>query len=466
MSRAGASRRSARQSGATAGIAAARPLIETTDHGDGAWLDGAVLGADGERWVEPFLTANRPHLHRLSVTATVELRQRIGIRLTPGPRIGAVPLLSPSNRRVVAGLLVAPRFRWGGLGAVLGDIAFAVEPNAGGAPMVPGSARAVPSWLLAAPVLRRLEALLKYRKRGFVERHEIRRSPRGRVDWSSYATRQVPIGRWDSLPCHFPDPDDDPDLMAAVRWTLGRIGTDLDAQRDSLPARLLRLRVADLQAAAGPGEHRRPRGVQHREPSAWVADAVQAMGWIAEERGLGGARSLDGLSWDLAIEAVWEAWVGHFIAALAPRCGLVPLGPGQTVRGLHWQTSLASMRRLVPDSGMRGPDRLVWVDAKYKAHLQLLSRHGWAGVSEAVRDAHRADLHQALAYAALDDAIHVDSILAYPEVAADDARPPAIATLPAGRRRVRLLLLGLPFGFRSEDHRRDTLARWREVLAA
>jgi hypothetical protein len=30
------------------------------------------------------------------------------------------------------------------------------------------------------------------------------------------------------------------------------------------------------------------------------------------------------------------------------------------------------MRGLIPDTGLRGPQRVIWVDAKYKAHLSLL----------------------------------------------------------------------------------------------
>jgi 5-methylcytosine-specific restriction endonuclease McrBC regulatory subunit McrC len=157
--------------------------------------------------------------------------------------------------------------------------------------------------------------------------------------------------------------------------------------------------------------------------------------------------------------------VDQFIATLAPRCGLMSIRRGQTTRNLHWQTPVASMRRLIPDSGLRAAGRVVWVDAKYKAHLQLLAHKGWDGLSEAVRESHRADLHQALAYTALDEATRVDSVLVYPELASTGAGQPAVATLPAGRRRLRLLLLGLPFGFRSEDHRQDTLARWCAVLA-
>jgi 5-methylcytosine-specific restriction endonuclease McrBC regulatory subunit McrC len=124
------------------------------------------------------------------------------------------------------------------------------------------------------------------------------------------------------------------------------------------------------------------------------------------------------------------------------------------------------MRNLVPDCGMRGGNRLVWVDAKYKAHLQQLAQRGWSGLEESVREAHRADLHQALAYASLEQVEHVDSLLVYPQLSTDMPHHPAIATVGMGQRRVRLLLVSLPFGFQSPDQREATLAQWREFLAA
>lgn len=447
-------------------IPTGRPLIQAVDHGPGVRVDAATLNASGDRWIEPFLEANRGHLQRLRVTATVETRGGISLRLTPSSRIGAVPLLSPATRRVAAGLLVAPRFRWSALGAVLGDIGFATEPSLGGTPPVPGSAREVPAWLLAAPVVRRLEAFLRHRKRGFSERTEVRQSPRGRVDWSRWARTHVPSGRWGTLPCHFPEPDDDPELMAAVRWTLSRLDDELAVFHEATAARLLRSRVADLRAQVGAGRVQRPSTGFRDGGDGWIAEATQAMRWVAEERGLGGSRVLDGMSWDLPVDEVWEAWVDAFVAELAPRCGFNALRRGDTARRLNWSTSTSSLRMLIPDSGLRGPGRVVWVDAKYKAHLQLITHRGWSGLEERTRDAHRADLHQALAYAALDEVERVDSLLVYPELSSDDRGRPAIATVASGRRRVRLLLVGLPFGFHSPDHREKTLAEWRELLLA
>lgn len=447
-------------------IPAGRPLIHAVDHGPGVRVDAAKLGVVGHSWIEPFLEANRTHLRRLGIAATIETRRGIALRLTPGPRIGAVPLLSPSTRRVAAGLLVTPRFRWSALGAVLGDIGFATEPSIGGTPLVPGSAREVPSWLLAAPVVRRLEAFLRHRKRDFSEREEVRQSPRGRVNWQRWATKHYPSGNWATLPCRFTEPDDDPMLMAAVRWTLARLDDELAMFHESTAARLLRARISDLRSQVGEGRVRRPSSDIRSAGRGWVADATQAMGWIADKRGLGGARVLDGMSWDLAIDEVWESWVDAFISELAPRCGFSAIRRGETTRRLNWATNKGSMRALIPDSGLRGPGRLVWVDAKYKAHLQLIARRGWSGLEDSTRDAHRADLHQALAYAALDEVEQIDSLLVYPDLSSEGETRPAIATMAAGRRRVRLLLVGLPFGFYSLDHREKTLSEWREMLVA
>jgi hypothetical protein len=121
-------------------------------------------------------------------------------------------------------------------------------------------------------------------------------------------------GRWASLPCHFPEPDDDPALLAAIRWTLGRLDDELSSLDEAVAARALRARVADLRVWAGNGEARRPGSHESAGVLGPVTEALQAMGWVSEQRGLGGSRALDGMSWDLAIEEVWEAWVDAFVA--------------------------------------------------------------------------------------------------------------------------------------------------------
>lgn len=452
--------------GFTAGAPKARPLLKTTDEGSPIRINGAMVGANSDRWIDPFLTANDVALDRLGLAPEVRSSGGIHLELRPSGTIGAVPLLAPDTRRVAAGVLVEPRFRWSALGDVMSAVRFSVAPTLGGGALVPGSAREVPSWLVAGPVVRRLEGLLAHRRSSFVERSELRRSPRGQVQWGTWARRQVPTGQWASLPCRFSDLSDDPDLMAAVRWTLRRLEGDLSGDSSTGPARVLRRRIDALLLQTGEGPAVRPQS-EVRTFDSWVADAVEAMGWVAEERGLGGARSLDGLAWDLVVAELWEEWVRSFTRDLAPRLGLVAPSDAEVRRPLRWSGAIVSMGSLAPDVGLFGAERTVWLDAKYKAHLTLLSRHGWGGLGERVREAHRADLHQALAYAALADVDRIDSLLVYPSLRASDLPDPhAAATVASGNRRVRLILAALPFGFPTPAQKEATLNRWRDLLVA
>jgi hypothetical protein len=255
--------------------------------------------------------------------------------------------------------------------------------------------------------------------------------------------------------------------MAAVRWTLARLADDLTPYAASGPGRLLTERVRTLQYDIGQGPLRRPSSPIGPVFETFVADALEAMAWVADERGLGGARALDGLAWDLEVADVWEAWVRGFANVLAPQLGLRQPGAVETRRPLRWMGDLASMGSLAPDVGLIGNNRVVWIDAKYKAHLSLLARHGWRGTTELVRDAHRSDLHQALAYAALVDVDRVDTVLMYPHLARGLAAPPtAVATVASGRRRVRLILGAIPFGFGTPAKADAAVKSWRALLAA
>jgi hypothetical protein len=446
----------------------ARPLLESTDEGQAIRITGALVGAQGERWIDPFLAANADALRRLNLRVDVQSRAGLHMLLSPSGRIGAVPLVAPATRRVIAGVLVRPRFRWTALGEVVTATGFAHPPVLGGGPLVPGSARGVPAWLVAGPVVSRIEAMLARRRSTFSETHEVRTSPRGRVDWGHWARRHVPSGQWTALPCEFSDLGDDPDLMATVRWTLRRLVDDLSPYASSGPGRVLTERIRALQLDVGPGDARRPVSTLASSTTPpLVAEALQAMSWVADERGVGGGHALDGLSWSLEVAEVWEAWVRAFSKNLAPRIGLRMPRVGQERWPLRWEGRVSSMNTLAPDVGLHGNGRVVWLDAKYKAHLSLIARHGWSGATETLREAHRADLHQALAYAALADVDRVDTVLLYPHLGSVETPPPsAVARVVSGRRRVRLILGALPFGFGTPARAEAALREWHEVLAA
>lgn len=442
-----------------------RELLRGRDHGDAVVVSSEQVGGRGEGWVEPFLRANDTSLRRLELTVAVQPGREQRVLLTPSARIGAVALVSASTQRPVAGLLIEPRFAWKGLGAVYRRIGFSVPPTVGGGRLVPGSARHVPPWLLAAPVLTRIERLLAQNQRAFTEVQQERQSPRGRIDWSQWARTRVPAGAWTRFPCAFPEPMLDPNVAANIRWTTERLRLDLEGTGDLELGRELLARIEAIDATVGDGPRTRPAWRRGGRESANFLEAAEAMGWVAEERGLGGAMVLDGLAWDVPINEVWEAWVRRFVADLAPRLGL--RSGGDTAREVHlrWAGAAGSMRKLKPDAAMLSRERTVWFDAKYKPHLSEVQRRGWYGATSKTQTDHRADLHQALAYAACGTTSRVDSVLMYPSLS-EDTRHASISTaeVASGARRVRVSMGALPFGFASPDHKERALSEWQEAL--
>jgi hypothetical protein len=448
----------------------APPLKKLVDQGGSDILTHEEVGApDPIGWPDAFFSANRRALERLGIAGAVRIeRSRAVVALTSHDRLGAVPLQSPVTRKVVAGLLVLPRFGWPSVGRVLSDVGFRIEPDVGGMALVPGSAREVPPWVLAGPVIARLAAAIGHLARTFVPTVAEREMPRGTVDWGAYARKSLPAGRWAVFRCSYSDLSDDPHLVAALRWTLKRIGQDLEPAVDVVIARRLLEQIDQLLRHLGPGPAQRPRpgDLVPALASDWMRMALEAVAWVRDERGLGGARSLDGLPWSLAVSSIWEAWVESFLTGLTRRMGgrLTTARQGMTRRPLIWRSATRSLGHLAPDFLLELSGRLVGVDAKYKDHLSRIAHEGWNGLAERLRESHRADLHQALAYAALGDAPRVDTLLVYPQ-ARDGSGPVMSIAEVAGRgRHIRVGLASIPFGFEGPADREAATALWEQTL--
>ncbi len=444
------------------------------DHGEPVLLRPADMGEPDA--AQAFVRLNEAALARLDVRSLVEPAQRgVTLRLQPGARVGAVPLRHPTTGRVFSGFVVRPRFDWAGMGRVLDQTGWQAAPDLLALPLVPGSGREVPPWVIAGPAIRRLRDLLGHLARGHEMAEDVLPRVRGSVRWAAYAATELPSGNWQRFPCRFPELGPDTNLRSEVRWALERLHRLLAgvAAGDRLSAQLAGEALTLLSGLADVIP-RRPGRASHLLPEDPVVGAGrEALGWVADDRGLGGSAESDGLAWAADLDGLWErfvegqarAWaatVGGSVATARDRTALVPV---------RWRRrAAASLRNLAPDVVVRVGRRVVIFDAKYKAHLTGLDAEGWRALAADERDAHRADVHQALAYAALFDAEVVTTALTYPLRAetwrrlADSDRAVIMGDVATGGRAVRLALLGLPFGW--DSGHRHHWPGWDALLAA
>lgn len=407
------------------------PLFTLEDNGSPKRIPPEVFNFVGRdrgwtQHADNFLSANRHSLGELSVDVSLQpSASDIHLSLVPDGRIGAVPLYAPDTRRIVGGVVVKPRFGWGGIGLALQRIGWSASPKLLPLPMVPGSAREVPPWVLAGPVLERLRRLLRDIRRGFHMREETRESPRGQILWSAYATQQLSRGRMHQLPCRYPDLSPDLQLLGHIRWGLEMIRSSLQpyAAVDVI-ARSLEEHIREQLHSVSHVRALEPRPQElerllHLEglPNRLLQEGLQALGWLVEQRGLAGSTESDGLAWRLDMHELYERWVVHLVRQWAKGFGGAVLtgADEETSTPLQWSSRIhSSMSRLVPDVVVRTPEQVMIFDAKYKSHFEELDVTRWREAAENLREQHRRDVHQVLAYAALFEAPKIRAVLAYP----------------------------------------------------
>lgn len=420
------------------------------------------------RLAQQFLKQNWGILRDFAITSSIDYDgSAVSIDLQTGGQTGALPLLSPTSGRPDYGLVIKPRFGWQGIGPMLGTMGWKILPEPLPLPLLPRSDRKIPPWVLSSTVLLRLQKLLDQLERRFEYTEADLSAPRGQISWAEYALTRIPRAAFLNIPCRYPDLRDDHELKAAIHFTLRKQLAALQSQRTAglVVLQLLKLcqelleRVRDIPALQ-PSPKTLSSWFQSHLGTTVFRDGIQAVEWTVDERGLAGLSDLQGLPWILPMDLFFEAWVETVVGYLARQAGgMIKTGrQRQTVTPLGWSPPyLGSQRYLLPDVILEREQETIIFDAKYKNHWEELSREGWFGIDQELRERHRSDLLQVLAYSTASASKRVICCLAYPCRAQTWSsllrrqRPYHKASVRAGSRRVDLVLTAIPMGLDPEE---------------
>lgn len=374
---------------------------------------------------EQLITQNRPIFSLAGIDCKSEFNgHQVSLHLKTGNTIGAIPLISPVSGKADYGLIVKPRFSWGGIGSMLGTMGWRVAPIPLKLSNFRGSERSIPPWVLSSMILFRIDHLLKTMGRKFDVVTEVRRVPRGQVRWNEYATRSMPTGDFLAVPCTFPDLRQDRHLRGTIRYCLERIIEALQTQAEHGPfvhrlielAQHLLLQVSDIPVFI-PAATQMEAWLRRPLKTEFYVDGLQALQWTIEKRGLAGASKLEGIPWIMHMEQFFEAWLETVFHSIARTTGaLLRVGRlRQTTRPISWDPPYTgSQKSLVPDLWLQWGSTTLIVDAKYKRHFEELQSHTWEAIEATWKEQHRNDLLQVLAYANLAEARTIVSCLVYP----------------------------------------------------
>jgi hypothetical protein len=420
-----------------------------------------------QRRSESFLEINRGILSDFGVIGQMGgMGGDIGLWLETDTRVGALPLLSPTSTKPDLGLVVEPRFSWSSAGDMLVGTGFRITPEILPLPrMVPNSDRQIPSWVLSATVLMRIEALLKQSPRRFEMNEEILSAPKGRVNWGRYAINHWGQGQCLSVPCRFPDLLEDVQLRGVMHWTVLRHQDALRTQRGrhiAVSHLLQRCNALLMQLQTYPPT--RPKTgwqpINSNSSSDVFRRGLEAINWTVDERGLGGTSDLAGLPWRMDMATFFEGWIESIaeFTAIRFQAKLTAGRRNETLVRLHWEPQrLGTQRALIPDVVLRRADVTLVIDAKYKRHAQLVGYGGYGKGEHDWQAQHREDLLQVLAYSSLFDTPRIVACLAYPtphdqwQILRDQSRVTSRATVRHGLRQVEVALVAVPMSGRTEE---------------
>ena len=386
------------------------------------WLDTDFLSrhvqsrdpnAVTAKLLHQFLKFNQDSFDALDVEPqAVYTGNAVKLKLTSHTKIGAVPLRSPITFKSEYSLIIKPRFGWNGVGPILLSTGWKVLPDILRMPSLKISERRIPPWVLSSVILSRLDNLIRNLNRQFEMVEAEQPIPRGTVNWTRYAQNNIPDGKLLSLPCRYPDLKEDRNLTAALHFVLNRQLQSLDTQR-TMGVHVMQL-VDYAHQLIGKVKHVPPQKPQvfqiqnlltksSQMPGQTLQEGLEAIEWTIQEKGLAGMGDFHGLPWMMSMETLFEAYVESVMERLIRlRGGILKSGRKRdTIVPIHWDPPITGTQRyLLPDIIIQREGVSCIVDAKYKDHWEDLNVESWTRLEEEIRNRHRNDVLQVLAYAA------------------------------------------------------------------
>lgn len=413
------------------------------------------------RMCDQFIRDNRGLLKDFGVSTHQKYDgQNVFLSFNSTTRIGAHPLLSPTSGKPDYGLIIKPRFEWAGLGPMLSTMGWKVVPSPLRLPLIPGTERKVPTWVISSILLNRIRILLDQLIRSFEFKETDLVAPKGSIKWDVYALRRIPAVKLLNIPCKFPDLSDDRELKSVIHFTLRKILSSLESQRSSgiyvlqLIDQCLRL-VARVNSITPKPPSATMMYYWHNLPvrSEAFREGLQAIEWTVDERGLAGISDLQGLPWIMPMEVFFEAWLETIASFLIRKIGgQIRFGrKRETIIPISWDPPyLGSQKYLLPDVVVEREDDVIILDAKYKEHWEELNFNSWSNIEEEIREKHREDILQILAYSSTSDKKSITSCIIYPckeltwNSMVSRNRLFHKASINAGDRKITLILTAVP----------------------
>lgn len=323
--------------------------------------------------------------------------------------IGTIPLRAPDTGKQIGDFVVSPRFtrtnRFEEYVEILDLLGDEISPEfIDSLPLASKRAFRPPLYLEAVKFISALEKLVKQHWRKFDNKEIQSYQPSGQVNWNKYANQSFKVEQRLVYPTRKNFLSEFHSEFSEIRFVYDLCKSELLSSNTPISIRTpISKRISFLDE----------RLYFHKPKITSKIKIKNADGVIIKEAKQIANRILnfnliEGTAWRVDFADVFEKFIQHIFKEVAKSIG------GNFVPNLKINSNSRtkfkwSLKNLEPDGVLIKDELVFFIDAKYKSHL-----YNKYDQSEILKEEHRKDLHQILAYSSFNNADHKVGFLCYP----------------------------------------------------
>lgn len=324
--------------------------------------------------------------------------------------VGTIPLRAADTGKQIGDFIVVPRYatkyRYEDYIRILDllDEEIACEQKLDSLPLVSGRHFRPPLYLEAVKFIKLLEKVGRSRWHKFDHIEKNLHEPNGRINWNKYITHEYKVEMRQIFPVSKNTLSENHTEYRQMRYVFDICRLELLSSRTP-PKLKAQLRqtiqfLDDKMAQFSPLEVD-TLSERFVDPPLIKQLKTQANNVLRHNL-------VDSVAWRVDFSEVFERYVQYIFKRIAKEQG-ARLFKNTKMKGHSSYPNSWELKHLEPDAILQKEDTSVFIDAKYKAHL-----YNRYSISDALKEEHRHDLHQIMAYMSFSNGHEKQGILCYP----------------------------------------------------
>ncbi len=334
----------------------------------------------------------------------------ISISFATSKFIGAIPLRSPKTGTQIGDFIIIPRYigrdKYEDYVEILKLLDYEINiETIDSLPLISGRNFRPPMYLEAMKFLSSLEEVIKRTWRKFDRIEKISHIPQGSINWNKYIKAEYKVENRIRFPVGKNILSEFHKEYSQIKYVFDLCKSELLSSNTPLKVKLnIRGQIDYLSEKLYNHFPLKIDFIQTRfSDNPFVKNCKICANKIL------GSKFIDSTAWRVDFSIVFEKFVQYIFKEVAKECGGHLFSNYKFRREYSQQYFSWGLKHLEPDIIFQKGDKIFFIDAKYKAHLYNKNER-----SEILKETHRTDLHQLLAYASFSETKQKFGFLCYP----------------------------------------------------